>query len=64
MSFNLDPTKQTQEVVFSCKIKKLLHTPRNFNNTNAKQTVFQKYLGVILDSQLSFNKHLKTIFSK
>ena len=59
MSFNLDPTKQAQKVIFSCKIKKLLHTPRNFNNKNVKQTAFQKYLGLILDSQLSFKEHLK-----
>ena len=40
MSFNLEVTKQAQEVIFSCKIKKPLHTPRNFNNKNVKQTAF------------------------
>ena len=64
MSFNLGPTKQAQEVIFSRKIKKPLHTPLNFNNTNVKQTAFQKHLGLILDSQLSFEEHLKSIFSK
>ena len=64
MSFKSDPTKQAQEVIFSRKIKKPLHTPLNFNNTNVKQTAFQKHLGLIFDSQLSFEEHLKTIFSK
>ena len=64
MSFNPDPTKQAQEVIFSRKIKKPLHIPLNFNNANAKQNAFQKHLGLILDSQLSFEEHLKTIFSK
>ena len=64
MSFNPDPTKQAQEVIFCPKIKKPLHIPLNFNNTNVKQTVFQKHLGLILDSQLSFEEHLKTIFTK
>ena len=64
MSFNPDPTKQAQEVIFCPKIKKPLHIPLNFNNTNVKQTVFQKHLGLILDSQLSFEEHLKTILTK
>ena len=59
MSFNPNPTTQAQEVIFSRKIKKSLHIPLNF-----KQTAFQKDLGLILDSQLSFEEHLKTIFSK
>ena len=51
MSFNPEPTKQAQEVIFS-----------NFNKTNVKQTGFQKHLGLILDSQLSFEKHLKKFY--
>ena len=64
MSFNPDPTKQAQEVIFSRKTKKPLHIPLNFNNTNDKQTAFQKHLGLILDNLLNFEEHLKTIFSK
>ena len=63
-SFNPEPTNHAQEVIFSRKIKKRLHTPLNFNKTNVKQNDFQKHLGLILDSQLSFEKHLKTIFDK
>ena len=50
MSFNTDPTKQAQEVIFSRKIKKPLHTPPTFKDTNVKQTAFQKHLSLILDS--------------
>ena len=63
MSFNPDPTKQAQEVMFSCKITPL-RIPLNFNNTNVKQTTFEKHPGLILDSQINFEEYLKTIFSK
>ena len=64
MSFNPDPAKEAQEAIFSLKIKKPLYTPLNFNITNVKQTAFQKHLGLILDSQLNFDKHSKTISNK
>ena len=38
MSFNPDPSKQAQEVIFSCKIKKLPHPSLVFNNNNVFQT--------------------------
>ena len=40
MTFNLDPSKQALNIIFFCKIKKRLHTPLKFNNTNFKQTAF------------------------
>ena len=52
MSFNPNATKQAQNVIFSRKIKKPLHTPITFNNTNVKQTTFQKSR-FDLNSQLS-----------
>ena len=33
MTFNPDPNKQTQEVIFSCKTKKTSRPPLNFNKT-------------------------------
>ena len=39
MIFNPDPTKQAQEVISSCKTKKLPHPPLVFNNTNVIQTI-------------------------
>ena len=63
MTFNPDPTKQEQEVIFSLKNKKPLHT-FNFNNINVKQTAFQKDLDLILTSQLNLDEHLKQYETK
>ena len=56
MSFNPDPKKQAQKVIFSRKSKIILHPPLVFNNNNSNnvmQTVSQKHLGIILDTRLS-----------
>ena len=58
MSFNPDPKKQAQEVIFSRKSKAISHPPLVFNNNNVMQTTSQKHLGIILDTRLSFEKHL------
>ena len=47
MNFNPDLTKQAQEVIFSRKTKKLLHTPLVYNNANVTQSIYQKHLGII-----------------
>ena len=61
MTFNLEQSKQTQEVIFSRKFKKVPHPLLVINNT-----VFlcksQKHLGIILDSK--FEDHYKTVLSK
>ena len=36
MSFNPDPSKQTQEVIFSCKIQKTFHPSIYYNNKSVK----------------------------
>ena len=41
MSFNPDPSKQAQEVIFSRKIKKLPHLALDFNNINVLQASCQ-----------------------
>ena len=61
---NPDPKKQAQEVIFSRKSKVILHPPLVFNNNNVIQTTSQKHLGIILDTQLSFEKHLETLTCK
>ena len=58
MSFNLDSSKQAQEVIFSLKIKKLLHPSLVFNNNNVLQASSQKHLGVTLDVKETFDEHL------
>ena len=64
MSFNPDPKKQTQEVIFSRKSKAISHASLIFNNNNVIQTTSQKHLGIILDTRLSFEKHLETVLCK
>ena len=61
MSFNPDPKKQAQEVIFSRKSKAILHPPLVLNNNNVIQTTSQKHLVIILDTRLSFEKHLETV---
>ena len=49
MNFNLDTAKQAQEVISSCKTKKLPHLPLMFNNANVTTSIYQKHLAVILE---------------
>ena len=62
MSFNPDPSKQAQEVIFSRK-KKEYHPPLTFNNNNVSEINSQKHFGV-LDNRLSFEDHLKMVLNK
>ena len=52
------PNKQAQEFIFSRKTKKLLHPSMVFNNANITQSIYQNHLGIILDSKLTFEKHV------
>ena len=54
MTFNPDPNKQAQEVIFSRKTKKTSHPPLNFSNNTVQQVQIQKHLGVYLDGKLDF----------
>ena len=58
MEFNPDPSKQATEVLFSCKQKSPNHPPLFFNGTVVPKVNEQKHLGLILDSKLSFERHL------
>ena len=59
MSFNPDPSKQAQEVIFSRKLIKPNHPVICFNGLPVNSTTFQKHLGLVLDDKLNFNIHLK-----
>ena len=59
MIFNPDLSKQGQEVIFSRKIKKLLHPALLFNNIPLSNSLFQKHLGLTLDIKLKFSEHIK-----
>ena len=64
MNFNPDPAKQADEVIFSRKAKETYHPPLVFNNSSVSQSSSQKHLGVILDSKLIFDEHLKMVSLK
>ena len=58
MAFNPDPNKQANEVLFSCKTKSVDHPPLVFNGFPVVQVKETKHLGLVLPSNLSFDKHL------
>ena len=62
MSFNPDPTKQAQEITFSRKTSKRNHPGLMFNNNIV--TTIHKHLGMIFDSKLRFDEHLKSVLKK
>ena len=64
MSFNLDPLKQAQEIIFSHKITKTNHPTLIFNDNPVHQVRLQKHLGMFLDCKLNFEEHVKTIVNK
>ena len=64
MSFNPDPSKQAQEVIFSRKLQKSVYPPLHFNNIAVTQSTTQKHLGMILVVKLDFQGQRKNIYSK
>ena len=64
MSFNPDPSKQTQEVIFSRKLKNVSHPLLVIDNANVSSCKSQKHLGILLDAKLTFEEFYKTIPSK
>ena len=64
MSFNPDPLKQPQEVIFSGKITKTNNPTLIFNDNPVHQVASQKHLGMFLDCKLNFEEDLKTIVNK
>ena len=64
MIFNPDLSKQAQEVIFSRKIKRLLHPTLLFNNIPLSNSLFQKHHGLTLDVKLNISEHIKSIAKK
>ena len=64
MSFNPDLTKQAQEIIFSRKTSQRNHPDLTFNNSIVSLTCIHKHLGMIFDSKLSFDEHLKSVLKK
>ena len=64
MIFNPDLSKQSQEVIFSCKLQKSTHSTLRFNDNTKTQSVTQEHLGMLLDTKLDFQGHIKNILKK
>ena len=64
MSFNPDPSNQAQEVMFSRKITKVSRPGIFFNIVPVSHFHSQKHLGLILDSKLASDIHIKSIMTK
>ena len=64
MSFNFGSSKQAQEVIFSRKLQKSTHPTLSFNKNAVTQSVTQKHLGMLFDTKLEFQGHLKSIINK
>ena len=61
MSFNSDPSKQTQEVIFFRKRQNLTHNLVYFNGNLVQQVPSKKHLRMHLDTKLNFQEHLNNI---
>ena len=59
MSFNPDPTKPAEEILFSQKNSEVSHPPLYFNGIEVKRVSEHKHLGLILDPKLNFAAHLR-----
>ena len=64
MQFNPDPTKQANELIFSCKRSLVSHPPLMFNGTPVAKEEEQKHLDLILRPNLSFRKHVSEKLTK
>ena len=64
MNFNPDPNKQAQEIIFSRKKTTSLHQLVYFANKPVKSTRIHRHLGMMLDSNLNHEHHIKSILNK
>ena len=58
MSFNPDPNKQAEEIIFSQKCSSPEHPKIYFNNIEVNRVRHHKHLGLTLDPKLTFAKHI------
>ena len=64
MGFNLDATKQAQEMIFSRKTSEGNCPDLIFNNNKVNLTTIHTHLVMIFDSKLNFDEHLKSVLNK
>ena len=60
-SFNLEPSIQAQEVIFTRKLQKKDYPPLYFNDSSMKEICTQNRLRMLLDFRLDFQEHWKAL---
>ena len=63
-SFNPNPLKEVQEVIFSRKKNKSHHSNIIFSGNPVKKPLLTKHLGMFLESKHDFDEHIKGLFDK
>ena len=63
MSFNPDPNKSTQEVLFSRKNSNITHPIIYFNNVQVQRANQQKHSGITLDEKLNLKKQIDKVLT-
>ena len=61
MSFNPDPTKPAEEILFSVKRVSPVHPPLFFNGAEVKRVASHKHLGLTFVPKLNFGCHIDEI---
>ena len=64
MSFNPDPAKQAEQVIFSTKVFKVEHPAIYFCGSEVETVPHHKRIGLILDENLNFAEHIKEAIIK
>ena len=65
MNFKPGSTKQARKKSsLAIKQKKIPHPSLVFNNAKVPQSIYQKHLGIILDSKLAFESHINMVTIK
>ena len=64
INFNPDTNKQTQEVIFICKIKVSAHPQLVFNNNPVHEITAQKHHGMFLNFKLHFLEYFEKMLNK
>ena len=64
MSFNPDPTKQAEQVIFSTKVFKAEHPVIYFCGSEVETVPHHKHIGLTLDETLNFVEHIKEAIIK
>ena len=64
MQFNLDKNMQATQVIFSQRKDAVIQRPLYFNGSEAAVKTKRKHLGIILDSKLNFQSHIREAIIK